>query len=92
MCLDAIVLASEDTPNQVLVIAINDALHAGICASSQEEQSNEDDRDVECQHRVAIERLLAQPIYATVNSPHSDISHTPKDESEEGVEEGGHQG
>ena len=89
--LNAIARAGEDASHSVCGIRVNDALHTGVCACAQEEQSNEDDGDVEGQHHIPVKRLFVEPVNATINSPHSDVCYTPEDESKEGVKEGGHQ-
>jgi hypothetical protein len=89
--LDTIRGTSKHAPDRPGGIAIDDALHARVGPCAEEKQPDEDDEDVQGQHRVAVQGLFPEPVGAAVDPPHADVRHAPEDEPEEGVKEGGHQ-
>ena len=89
--LDPIIRAREDATNGIRRVAVQDTLHRHVRADSEEEESHTDDEEIETQHGVSIQALLVKPPNAAINATHADIRYAPEDESEEGVEERGHQ-
>lgn len=81
----------KDPGNCPCSITVDDTLNARIRSRPKKEEPDADDGDVESQHHIAKYGLLVEPLDASIGSSHSNIGDTPKDEPEEGVEEGRHQ-
>lgn len=68
------------------------ALDANVRSGTEEKQSRQDNEDVQRRLGVAPEALGFHKGDATVDVAHAEVCYAPEDESEETVEEGGHEG
>ena len=79
------------TTEILLLISHDDALHRNVSTSSKEEKTDEDNDDVKNKSAKSPDSSTRDIVLTIVGLPHANVGDPPKDEAEEGIEEGAQQ-